>query len=172
MSDAEETLHPGRNWRRTPVEERFWPKVDTSGGPNACWPWTASLHGNGYGQFNVSHGHPVNAHRVAWELMDGPIPDGLDVLHSCDNPPCCNPLHLFLGTAKDNAADMVAKGRNRHGDARGMRHPNSKLTDDAVRQIRAAVAVGEPKRAIARRFGVNDRLIYMILDGSAWSHVK
>jgi hypothetical protein len=95
--------------------ERFWDKVDRSGGPDACWPWTAFRYASGYGQFGVAGVAPIRANRYAWMAVHGRIPDGLWVLHHCDNPPCCNPAHLFLGTAQDNVDDMVAKGRHRWG---------------------------------------------------------
>lgn len=98
-------------WPR-PVEGRFWPRLDQSGGPEACWPWTGSRTRTGYGKCSVDGRH-VAAHRLAWQLTNGPIPDGLHVLHRCDNPPCCNPGHLFLGTHTDNVRDMLAKGRGR-----------------------------------------------------------
>jgi len=93
-----------------PLEERFWDKVDKSDG---CWLWTAALNPDGYGRFVVqmSPQKVRGAHRVAWELMNGAIPNGLSVLHQCDTPACVNPEHLFLGTQQDNVADMVAKGR-------------------------------------------------------------
>lgn len=79
-------------------------------GPDECWPWTGAVTGKGYGKISLAYRHR-NAHRVAFELWHGPIPDGLLVCHRCDNRPCCNPAHLFVGTAKDNAEDMMAKGR-------------------------------------------------------------
>jgi hypothetical protein len=95
---------------------RFWIKVDRSGGPDACWEWTSksvkrSKCGLAYGDFRVSRNKVIGAHRMAWELTNGPIPDGLCVCHKCDNPLCCNPSHHFLGTRADNVADMLAKGR-------------------------------------------------------------
>lgn len=93
--------------------ERFWSKVKKT---ETCWVWTAGTfkYRNGYGQFRVRRGDPpAYAHRFAWELVNGPIPQGLHVLHRCDNPPCVNPAHLFLGTQIDNYRDMVSKGRSR-----------------------------------------------------------
>lgn len=102
--------------------ERFWSKVDRSGGPDACWPWTRSLHTKGYGQTSVAG---VRAsHRAAWILTNGPIPAGLCVCHRCDNPPCCNPAHLFLGSLGDNNRDRSIKGRSATGNRSGSRmHP-------------------------------------------------
>ena len=86
---------------------RFWDRVDKSGD---CWPWIGSRQVNGYGHVR-SQNRSLYAHRVAWTLANGPIPPGLWVLHRCDNPPCVNPSHLFLGTARDNTLDSIAKGR-------------------------------------------------------------
>lgn len=96
---------------KPPLADRFWPRVDTSGGPDACWEWTRGRDPHGYGRFATPNSDL--AHRASWELHNGPIPAGLNVLHHCDNPPCVNPRHLFLGTQKDNVDDMVAKGRAR-----------------------------------------------------------
>jgi hypothetical protein len=98
------------------IAERFWAKVDRSGGPDACWPWLASIGTSGYGQFAIGRrdAHTMRgAHTVAYELDRGhpPPPDRPYVLHSCDNPPCCNPGHLSEGTQAENLADMRAKGR-------------------------------------------------------------
>lgn len=92
---------------------RFWERV-VRGGPRECWEWQGSRHPSGHGQ--VWDGEKVvYAHRTAWALVNGPVPDGLVVMHSCDNPPCANPAHLSVGTQGDNLRDMASKGRDRGG---------------------------------------------------------
>ncbi len=90
------------------LAERFWSKVVRGEG---CWIWAASVDDHGYGRFGIGRLRIEPAHRVAWMVANGPIPDGLSVLHRCDNPPCVRPDHLFLGTQRDNMRDMIAKGR-------------------------------------------------------------
>ena len=97
---------------RVPVSERFFSFVSV-GSADACWPWTGRKFENGYGQFKLGS-KCRKASRVSWELHNGPIPEGKYVLHRCDNPPCVNPTHLFLGTHKENMSDMVAKGRHKN----------------------------------------------------------
>ena len=160
----------------TPFPVRFWAKVDRSGGREACWPWIAGRNKGGKGYGVCGYDSPTGdrmAHRVAWFLANGPIPDGMSVLHRCDNPPCCNPAHLFLGTYLDNARDRQAKGRgaDNHREMPGEAHPRAKLTDDDVRAIRAEYAAGTPALDLARRFGVNRPTIYNVAHRRRWKHV-
>jgi hypothetical protein len=141
--------------RHAKADVDFWQSADRSGGPHACWPWLLSKRGqNGkYGQVSY-RGRPMRAHRTAWLLTNGPIPDGLLVLHRCDNPPCINPAHLFLGTHTDNMADRKAKGRNDLLGARGESNTQSRLTQDQVYAIRARWDRGESSEQIAVDFPV------------------
>ena len=155
-------------------QARFWSYVDKSGGPDACWPWLKSKYGDGYGRFKHA-GEDASSHRVAWELVHGPIPRGHDVLHHCDNPPCCNAFsdrHLFTGTQADNMRDMIEKGRGRgnrfDGSLRGELNGRAKLTDELVRRIRRDP---ESTCGMARRLGVSETLVRMVRQRSIWRHV-
>lgn len=150
------------------TEERFWSKVDRSGGPDACWLWTAGLYASGHGKFVPEHGRTTPAHRFAWELANGPIPQYLFVCHNCpggDNPACVNPAHMFLGTVADNMQDAARKGRMERGSARH----SSKLTEEKVREIRRRAIAGEMNVTLAREFGVTPTLIGQIVKRTAWS---
>jgi len=150
----------------TVERERFWSRVDRTGGPEACWPWTMYRDTRGYGVVVVG-GFRWRTARYAWTLTHGPIAPGLIVCHHCDNPPCVNPSHLFLGTDADNSADMVAKGRQR--SPKGEEHALSKLKECDVRAILA-----EPEThpsVLGRRYGVTPQLICSIRKRRAWKHV-
>jgi hypothetical protein len=155
-------------YKRGTLEERFWDKVEKSDG---CWNWTASCNGPGYGQIRPGGcGNQLLAHRVSWEIHHGPIPDGLCVLHDCDNPPCVNPAHLFLGTKGDNTRDMHAKGRN--PDLRGELGPLAKLTEKQVLEIKMYLAQGVIHRIVAKHFGVGKTAIQKINAGVRWKHLS
>lgn len=117
-----------------PIEERFWGKVDKRG-PDECWEWAGAINRAGYGKLLVDR-RIIGAHIASYEIHNGPIPDGLWVLHRCDNRRCINPAHLFLGTAKDNTADMMAKGRQGDTALPGERNGNAHLTNEQAREFR------------------------------------
>lgn len=147
---------------------RFLSKVSV-GGRNECWPWTAGTYHFGHGQFKVS-GTSYKSSRIAYFLATDIDPGDLNVLHSCDNPPCCNPRHLFPGTLDDNNKDRAAKGRSVVGyhDYRGEKNPRAKLTASQVRAIRRS---NELQIVLANRYGVTDRMISRIKSRIAWKHV-
>ena len=142
--------------------ERFWAKVRKSDG---CWEWLAGTFSNGYGQFKVD-GAPVKAHRFAWELHNGAIPEGLCVCHHCDVRACVRPDHMFLGTDADNMADRDAKGRQAR--QRGVENGQAKLTEEKVRAIRRDIRSQEK---IAVEHGVSQTQISRIKRGERWAHL-
>ncbi|MCJ2077799.1 HNH endonuclease [Methylobacterium sp. E-016] len=139
---------------------RFWAKVDVRG-PDDCWPWTAGTDRAGYGKLKVD-GRDVGAHRISCEIADGPIPAGLSVLHSCDNPPCCNPSHLKPGTGRRNLVEAVERGR-RPESLRGS-HPRAKISGEDAAAIRSS---NLPGIVLARQFGVAKSTITFIRRGSS-----
>lgn len=145
---------------------KFLAKVAVSS-EEPCWPFTGWLNRRGYGQFSVD-GRQQFAHRIAWALAHGSnVPEGMRVLHRCDNPPCCNPSHLFLGTPLDNMRDMASKGR----EPSGSRQPKAKLTDLKVTEIRARWQRGETQVHLANAFSVTPHLVWRIVHGRSWKHV-
>lgn len=152
-------------------EDRFWRGVEKAG-PSDCWLYVRGQNRGPYGRFQSGgKGSPhVGAHRYSYEMHHGPIPEGMFVLHSCDNPRCVNPAHLSVGTPKDNTADMIRKGRARPVAPKGVNSPNARLNDEAVRIIRANPEISD--RELARRFGVATRTVHRVRVGEGWLHVK
>ena len=177
--------------------DRFMAMVSPE--PNTgCWLWLGSARPNGYGLFFLG-GKTVGAHRAAWMLVRGPIPSGLFACHHCDVPACVNPAHLFLGTAKDNAADMDSKGRRvvaphdgpnnpMHGrrhtaDARskqaaakagryvGSAHPRATVNEHMVREIRARRLSGATATSIAADLGISFHVVRNVIGGKSWRHI-
>ena len=145
-------------------------QVDRSGGPDACWPWKGSRPGR-YGQYTRNH-HRFLAHRRALALALGRelTPNEL-ALHHCDNPPCCNPAHLYVGTQIDNIADMVRRGRHRSNPNRGEASGRAKLTEQQVRSIHAALVAGRTRQAIGSEMGVSPHTVWDIAKGRKWKHL-
>lgn len=173
----------------TPAPVRFWRQVDTSGGPDACWPWQGARKARGYGNFFLKRETPgargrkifMNAHRFAYLDKNGTIPDGLVVRHTCDNPPCCNPKHLIPGTPKQNTADGIGRGRiaihtrdtaDRRKAGMIAALKSRKLTEDDVRAILLAVQSGEVQRRIAIQYRVSPATICLIVAGKKYQWVE
>lgn len=149
----------------------FSNKVD-KGGPDECWPWMGCTDERGYGRLKLTVGgvRMRRSHRVALLMIGVEIPEGMCVLHRCDNTTCVNPAHLFIGTHRDNMEDMSRKGRATKQC--GVDTPWSKLDDDKVRAIRKRRKEGVPFNKIASEFGVTEGAIIPICNGRTWKHVK
>jgi hypothetical protein len=148
---------------------KFWTRVAMAG-PDDCWEWNGYRDPGGYGRYKpAKDASPVGAHRMAWILTNGPIPAGLLVCHSCDNPPCVNPAHLFLGDNAANTADSTQKGRRARpiGSSNGY----SRFTESDVREIKRAAESGTSQKAIAALYGCDPSTISYILTGKTWRHV-
>jgi hypothetical protein len=152
-----------------PPRERFWAKVQI-GAPALCWPWMGGKNERGAGLFGAQTGgrHMVQSHRYAWQITQGEIPEGMHVLHTCDNPACCNPDHLWLGTHADNMADMKAKGRGRNGHTFGYR---AKLSAEQVREIRARWRDWPSWAALGRHYGVHEKTVRSAALYPPWRNV-
>lgn len=154
----------GGRWTRRELPVRFWRSV-RRGAADQCWPWLGATVFGGYGAFRLD-GRLVRAHRVAFFLSNGRWPAAF-VLHACDNPPCCNPDHLFEGTNDDNVHDMIAKGRHAHGE----RIPSARLTAADVVAIRIAHSGGASAIDLAQAFGVSPSTVKDAVTRRTWRHV-
>ena len=164
-----------RSPKGAPIEDRFRHRIKVDPQTH-CWEWQGCRNSKGYGQIGVrvgsENGNPVNigAHRLAWKLFRGEISPGLQVCHHCDNPPCCNPDHLFLGTNKDNAHDSIRKGRFCYLEG-GEKHHKAKLTGENVTEIVRLLAEGGGRLEIAKRFGVHRDTVRLIAHGKIWKNI-
>ena len=155
-------LREARRWANKPIL-RFWEAVAVSRpATDECWEWTKARTPSGYGHL-VWGNKFTYAHRLAWELTHGPIPDGMCICHHCDNPPCCNPAHLFLGTYQDNTLDSVAKGRW------GGRSKLRKLTMEQALEIRRRWADGTASQAaMGREYGLSTGAIFALVHNKTY----
>lgn len=173
--------------------ERFWSKVDRSGGPGACWPWIGGAMMHGYGRIRIN-GETYSSNIVALTIKLGAVPEGMCALHNCpgaDNRACCNPSHLYAGTKADNVRDMIAKGAARmnihpRGEnhwtkrrpeltgklPRGERQHCAKINDDIARSIRDRVNRGESQKSVAQSLGLSPTLVNRVVLGKTWRHVE
>lgn len=143
----------------TPADH-LWSMVDKSGD---CWEWQGYRDKDGYGRVTIPaiRETPIGAHQAAWIITNGPIPAGMKVCHACDNPPCCRPDHLFLGSTQVNVTDKMGKGRHGFG-------VTAKITPEQVREIRALAAADVPQKELARRFNITPSNVSMIVGKRRW----
>lgn len=163
--------HPRRfaygHGRSQPLAAQFWENVHRKT-DNECWPWEGNRSGGRYGRLR-NHGQQLAAHRTSYEIHFGTIPEGMFVCHTCDNPICVNPRHLFLGTPNDNMQDKITKGRERY--LRGDENPASRLTTTEVIAIRERARSGETQSALARQYGISQSTISEIVLYKIWRSV-
>jgi len=145
--------------------QKFWSRTKIDGD---CLIWIGCKFKSGYGKVN-SGGRMLRANRVAWELLNGPIPDGFCIRHTCDNPSCVKPSHLLVGTQKQNVCDMIERGRK--NPEKGTARYNCKLDETKIREIRA-LAPFTSAAALSRRYGVVPKTISQIIARKRWKHVK
>ena len=168
-ADKKPVIHRER-YPKKDLAERFWSKVNRTD-EESCWEWMACKDTRNYGVINIER-KIVKAHRVAYELTHGPIPEGLGILHKCDNPSCCNPAHLFAGTHAENMADRFAKGGWENSTFRGSKHSLAKLNEAQVVAIREEYAKGSvTQKELAIKYGVSKSTIETVIYRRGWKHV-
>lgn len=152
-------------YNKLPLKDRLLAKAEWDG---SCLLWCGAMHPRGYGLIRKA-GKWSKAYRVSYEIHHGAIPDGMVVMHSCDQPGCINPAHLSIGTQRDNVRDMISKGRDNR--LSGERHPHAKLTVEEVAEIRRRYIPrkhGCGAGALAMEFGVSKQTVQAILVGETW----
>lgn len=171
------------------IKDRFNKNIIFSDNPDDCWIWKGARNSFGYGRFGVPGNSGIYAHRFSYEMHKGKIENKLFVCHSCDNPSCVNPKHLWLGTAKDNIHDMINKNRNASGykegkngkkiknkfpfrmQFHGSSHPCSKLNEEIVKEIKIKLLKGIRGSVLAREYDISEQVINTIKHGKSWKHV-
>lgn len=164
------SLHCGCERRLSVRTDTFWSRVQRNS-PDKCWPYMGLRASKGYGLYRVVAKRWL-AHRWAWTISNGEIPDGMCVLHMCDNPPCCNPAHLWLGTVVNNNQDRHTKGRTRTGTQIGESSHFAKLTAQDVIDAREAYESGKiTLKDLAHRFAVHKSTLGLIVNRKTWRHI-
>ncbi len=153
-------------WQDEALLARFWAKVDQRG-PDECWLWTGNIGPKGYGRFNID-GRKCGAHKVSLIIATEADPGDLFACHRCNHAWCVNPNHLYAGTPKQNAEDMVLAGTQSCGDRNGHLNPAARLTLHQVREIRSKLSEGVPRRLLAGSYGVSYGAILNIAVGRSW----
>ncbi len=167
--------------QRTKLVDQFFERARVRS-ENECWPWNRSLTLSGYGRLK-SQGYTWRAHRLSYELFKGPIPEGMLVMHACDNPECVNPSHLSVGTHADNNADKAKKGRAVSGEKhhsrtnpecllRGEKHGRTSLTREDVIEMRCLAREGVADKALAELYGISASQAWRIVKGKFWQHLN
>jgi hypothetical protein len=156
-------MHAAKKFSCEKMLAAFWKKIDKRG-PDECWPWIGAKQRAGYGHFRDSNKKTITASRFAWELVNGPIPEGMHALHNCDNRACCNPAHIRAGTQRENMFDMQVRRRN----------PVSQLTAEQVREIRAVLKTRRfgAQKELATKFGVSNNVISKLKKGQTYLWVN